>query len=518
MTETGGLLHLKVYDNQIDEKFTLRDFLKKRITQLRNKPNWVASIESLAITHNIFLTSTYKPFIATSSVYLKNDNNRNNVWNNRIQIPLNFVGQFISDMFLSIDIDPIGEDKETPSYDDIKYRYCHFPGIRILKEVKLVLNGQQIDVYGPDDIIFYLNFNLSNGKKKSFYECIGHSTPVEVSYTNIDFDIEQKTQIVNGYQTWKTYQPRLKMLIPLHFWFNLSIEKSFPVLKRSGSCGLNDNIKTDYLEITVAPVDEIVQAGKYNSNTSSIDVIPLKNKPGNNIELYSNNIFVNEEICNFYLDYIDKYLINLHNRISLSLDSTDTNINLKNLTEMGLTEYLYFGLKPANNTGFDNWYKYTYVKSKKWYPSIVLVNTREQVTDPEVLEKNEKKELFYIDSRRYYYNEEIPPINSFSWTFNKIKFIDDLPAKLFNQYTSALNNEITYQGLDNGTYLICFSRRALESGTGHINFSRLESIYFDFKKNKEIPQEEKFQLVISANVIDFLIITPNSIKKMINAI
>lgn len=517
MTETGGILHLKIYDNSIDEKFTLRNFLKKRITQLRNSSDW-SSVEMLNITHNIFLTSTYKPFIASSSVYMRNDDNKSNVWNNRIQIPLNFTGQFISDMFLLVDIDPIGEDKEQPNYKDTKYRYCHFPGIRMLKEVKLVLNGQQIDTYGPDDIIFDMNFNLRSSKKKSFYECVGHSTPIEVSYANIDFDIEQKTYMVNGYQTWKSYHQNLRMLIPLQFWFNKAIEKSFPVLKRSGSCGLNDNIKTDYLEITVAPVSEIVQAGKYNASNNEMDIIDLPKKIGNNIELYSNNIFINEEICNFYLDYVDKYLINLHNRVTLSIGSTDTTINLKNLSEMGLTEHLYFGIKPTENVDFTNWYKFTYIKSKKWYPAIVLLNARDTVTDPDIIQKNQDKELFYVDTRRYYYYEEISPINSFSWIFNKIKFIDDIPSQLYNQYISSLDNKVTHQGVNNGMFLLNFGRKPLEDATGHINFSRLESIYLDIKKHKSIPDEAKFQLIVSADVIDFLTITPTSIKKLINAI
>lgn len=54
-----------------DSTVTLRNLLL-RILKVREQSGEPATIDDLLNTHNMFLSSSFKPFISTSSIYLKN--------------------------------------------------------------------------------------------------------------------------------------------------------------------------------------------------------------------------------------------------------------------------------------------------------------------------------------------------------------------------------------------------------------------------------------------------------------
>jgi len=238
----------------------------------------------------------------------------------------------------------------SPAYNFV--RYAEFPGQRLFKKVKFEVNGNPLDEYTAEAIMYYQKFRIGPHKLTGWKRLVGQEVPVD-AYTdllsvasasnypapitdleNLDgqgvpaapttaaVSARKLVQVVNGPQTPQLVQPELDLWIPLIFWFNIDQRLAIPsVAIPYGQRFITIDIEQQqnmvflapgnlFLELTVEQQSSTsgtkglnTAAGVYgverwttktpvlasNSTVSAAQAIT-------NMELYINNIFLNPEI------------------------------------------------------------------------------------------------------------------------------------------------------------------------------------------------------------------------------
>jgi hypothetical protein len=501
-----------------DDTLTLRKLLINRFRQLEQS-NEDITIDDLLITHNIFLASSFKPFISTSSIYLKEALPKTNL-GSFITIDLDNVsmGDFIHDMYLDVIFDPIGDKNNKDSL--YKFRYTDYPGIRLIDKIELWLNGKKVDSYNQVDMLFYMQNELNEEKRNAFKRCVGQSVGAHSHTYNNDMELTESTLIYNGYQTFKTYHEQLHMTIPLLFWFNKYMSKSYPILKQES---IIINHSKNYLKIWFMPLNSIIQAAKYNLDSQIVDdttdytphfkeVYDINTavnmpefktpKPTYEMSIHVNNIFTNEEVRNFYMKYIDMYMIITHQSFDMNIHRLNE-VKIKDLSDM--SPYLYFAFRTEDNEkSFMNWHKFT-IGKRNWY----AVPSYEWNT----VEKDDGlTNVFVLGLKRGYYDIEQPIINDFTLYFDTLPYIiNKYPSDYLNYKSQQKDDNYNYNNDNKGIYILPFCRKFTDiEPTGHINFNRIQEIILRYTLNS-YAVDKKMKLYISSKRINILSISDDNV-------
>ena len=124
-------------------------------------------------------------------------------------------------------------------------RYAEYPGQRLFKKVKFEVNGNPLDEYTAEAMMFKQKFMVSPGKLTGWKRLVGQEVPIDgysdlaavsgstsfgsqisnlvdingaavpASPTNASVTARRQVKIVNGPQTPQLTQPILEMWIPL---------------------------------------------------------------------------------------------------------------------------------------------------------------------------------------------------------------------------------------------------------------------------------------------------------------
>jgi hypothetical protein len=512
---------LSTNNGEPDNTLTLRNLLIRRFKAFDELDEDV-TIDDLLSTHNIFLSSSFKPFISTSSVYLKSLLPHFNLGSSvTIDLDQSFRGDFIHDMYLDVTIDPIGNPAVDVNSTDIKYRYTAYPGIRLIEKVELWLNGRKVDSYNQEDMLFYMNNELTIEKRNAFKKCVGHSEHKYSHYYNNDREHDELRPILDGYQTFKSYHDKLHMTIPLLFWFNKYLEKSYPVLKQDTVTISNSR---NHIKVWFKSLDDIIQTGFSTGDSGIIDDTTdntpyftthtlshaLANfsstyikvlKPTIDMCVFVNNIFVNNEVRDFYIKNVDMYMVSTHQSFNINIHKLDE-VKIKDLADM--TPYLYFAFRTEKNEkSFYNWYKFTRGK-RKWYPIPIYEGQN-------VIHNNQNVNVFILGLKRCYYDIEYPIINDFTLNFDTLPYIVQKNPSDYNNYITQQKDDDCYSS-ENGIYVLKFCRKFTDSeATGHINFSRIQEIILKYTIDSGVVGE-KMKLYMSAKRINMLSIQDNDVS------
>lgn len=520
-----------------DEKITLRGLLLKRLKLLNNQSKDLISIDDLLTTHDMFLTSSFKPFISTSSIYLKTLLPQINLGNYiTIELDQCFTGDFIHDMYLDVTFNSIGQKDTINEYNTViseniinesnivtpllnstkypKFRYTPYPGIRLIEKVELWLNGRKVDEYTQEDMLFYMNNELANEKRKAFEKCVGQSDyKTSFCYSN-DTEHEDIRYVADGYQTFKTYQEELHMRIPLLFWFNKYIEKSYPVLKQDNVIISNSR---NHIKITFADIDKLIQCGDYNETVNPIindstmvtpffntNTLKQRNIPYPDIKmsLFVNNIYVNDEIRSFYINNIDHYMVSTYQSLKFNVKMLNE-IKIKDLHDM--VSYLYFAFRTKQTQeSFTEWFRFTQ-GSRRWHPVAVYIYF------PSQNQQNKPINGFIQTVKRSYYDTYSPIIKKFTLNFDTLPYIKHENPSDYNKYLSQLKKDDYSYSYDEGIYLLPFCRKFNdENPSGHINFSRISEIILKWEIDQRLKNED-ITLFVSAKRINLLSINETDV-------
>tara|TARA_B100001758_G_C18416700_1_gene620593 strand:- start:5551 stop:7401 length:1851 start_codon:yes stop_codon:yes gene_type:complete len=605
-------MNSKQYNNIINtsnnDYLLASDILYRNLNKIKkyridNNLDPTPTIGDIQETHLIYVISEYKPHISISNEYIKEKLIGTHNLNSNIKIPISQYGDFINDMVLHI---TFGYKNNKKSYikpnDSVdsngrsKYKFCNYPGERLIKSCSFIVNGQTLDKYTTEDVTFWKEFALSSEGKREWNKLVGQEIPVDGYYnlnnsihdtsdnffTNsivknyyekIDLsyikdynyfdDKELNTRIglniCNGYQTPKFEHKKLDLWIPLLFWFNKDVNLSIPTIAIPYS---DKYVSIDLCEedklITLVPSDmdlndymvpysdisNIFTDKNYGSNAykfgqnnlllwdeDNLNAYKNRMKPNinnlkiNNIELYVNNIFIDPELHDIFIQKMGFTLIRTHQHQIIETDSNKLDINLYKFKWP--IETLYLGMRMAeyetsNMFNFDIWntfgfypeYRLNYINNIGIIdPSLNWHNTL----------TNYNGDLIYtsILNNSIRYREYIPTLDTLSLSTQGSKLMENFSYKLYSQYIPWKHNGTNshIQQNNQGASMITF---ALHPGnyqpSGHINLSRTDDLKLSYtssiigqssnwwtNKNSSI-EKPQGKLYITGISINFLVI------------
>lgn len=311
-------------NNSINELSQKIDNIKSNIKELITPTQ-----STINETHTLFIDYNYKPFISCGFEYQKTIISVKPKLNTSFDIYIPEFGDFFADMALYINM--TGLEAVHPSN---RVRYCNFLGHRLLQHVRFVSDNVSIDSIDTENYNNYYDYILDPNKKSLWKKCIGQEQPIK-GYLNPDplnslYKLEQN--LYNGNQTLKAKHTNTKLIIPLIFWF-CDINKAI-----SNICYNN---KT-YITVTLADAEDICSCVDY-ANDGGKFIKPIISE----MILYTNHVFVSNEIKDYVNNMAGNSLIRVNETKSLILTSPYDSISLNEFILP--SEALYVSFRPVEN-------------------------------------------------------------------------------------------------------------------------------------------------------------------------
>ena len=453
-------------------------------------------------------------------------------------------------------------------------RYCEYPGERICKHVYFNVNGNPIDDYTAEAMIFFQKFKVAPHKEIGWKRLVGqeithesysdvqsiqgqtayaqpisnlldiNSAAVNGSPVNSALTTRKVFHVVHGAQTPKATQPALDLWVPLLFWFCRDPRQAIAsVAIPYGQRFITVDIEAQANILFTAPgnlfykltveqwtSNDATTKGTKNAiavydykiwSTVTPVLIPTSNiDPTQTItqmNLYTNNIFVNPEIHDIFIKRIGFSLIRVYrfqsNREMVSTDS----VLLSQLKWP--VETLFVALRPAinidpsNPNQYRDWHKF-YLVTDVICDISTNANGRVAIDDTVSFSSNAGK-IKSVTSResaeRFVVQNMTETVSTLELKAHGIDIFQQYPSKFFRDYLS-----YTYGGInivtpyDLGAYMFNF---CLYPGTyqpsGHINVSRARELYVIFTSNYT-GSSTPADLLNLAVAINFLLISDGS--------
>jgi len=348
---TGGIFKLINNTGLQDKLLMANEYLKKRIDvlQARNKQNdarsggldldksFLPDINIIEKSHNIFINGAFKPFVASGFEYNKS-NSSGQSFGSTIKFVLPQYGDFINDSVIHV---KIGKLATLDEHDRV--RYVALLGHKLFSKIEFFVNHNKLDSYTSDDYNAFLQFKVPPSKKTGWLRNMGQEIPETAEVTaDPSYDmIKEYRYFGDGNQTFKQSHDEVHLWIPLLFWFR-EVHNSLPSMIIPYG---QTEVRADLVKF-----NQIVSS----SNLSGNDGL-LYTEPTIDLELYTNNIFVNPEISSIFMDKFGFSLIRVHKQHV----KTITRENEELLNDLVWpTETLYVCFKPRKNlTLSQHWHK-----------------------------------------------------------------------------------------------------------------------------------------------------------------
>jgi hypothetical protein len=108
------------------------------------------------------------------------------------------------------------------------FRYCDYPGERLLQKVKFEVNGNPLDEYDVNVYNFHRQFNVQPNKRVAWDRLVGQETPQEAYLSQqslVQPSSRVKLDYYDGYQTPKGTHDALSVMVPLLFWLTIYLNE-----------------------------------------------------------------------------------------------------------------------------------------------------------------------------------------------------------------------------------------------------------------------------------------------------
>jgi hypothetical protein len=452
-------------------------------------------------------------------------------------------------------------------------RYCEYPGARAFRAVKFEVNGNPLDDYNSEAVLFHQKFRVAPNKLTGWKRLMGQEVPVEgfsdlmsidgaSRFPGVATDLQiagsaapagavtagvtarKMVSVVSGPQTPKAVQPALSMWIPLLFWFRDTRQSIASVSIPYGQRYIIVDYATQarmlfpapgnlFLRLTVetqvstganagtAIAQDVSQVRKYVTMTPVLatgSVVDTNTGKIGQPNLYINNIFVNPEIHDIYIKRIGFSLIRVHRYQQQQMTTSVGEILLSNFKWP--VETICVGMRPTANIDAQNPNQY-----RDWH--------RMTLVSDEVLETAAFAESEMAVVAGIAWNAATPVQKKYSsslTTSEKITFpvytetLDTLAVRthgiyVYNSFAGAFYRDylsFAFGGAnlvtpeDLGAYLINF---CLHPGTyqpsGHMNVSRAREFYVEYVSSY-VSTATPADFCFSAEAINFLLISDGS--------
>lgn len=374
-------------------------------------------------------------------------------------------------------------------------RYCEYPGNRIFKYTKFSVNANTLDEYFDYTSAMLQKFTVAPNKVLGYNRLVGQENPLtgysgpiqsEVSDpqgnsgpsaltgsmfgSDMNDYCREVRSIVNGPQTPKLNQPALELWHKYKFWFNSDVRLAVPAVSipygnRLITMELQDqqNLIFEFPNLYIKKtVSTTANSGETASRKITYTPVLSSDRQVTDckieaMELYVNNIFVNTEIHDIFIERIGFSLIRVYrHQVSPANNAGACNAKLEQLKWP--IETIYAGVRPtwnvsaANPNLYKDWHSMTYNVDAQYD----LKYDIEQVdTSSPFGASLETTSDFVVPPS---YSIPVPTIDSLSVVSHAIKIFDDYRTTFFNSYLP-----FTYGGpavntpADTGAIMISFA-------------------------------------------------------------
>ena len=376
-----------------------------------------------------------------------------------------------------------------------------------------------------------------------------HQITPDTNNPNLYQDVIRKSlKCTRGPQSPKYRQPELEIWIPLQFWFCNDVRISFPSLavpfgQRTISIGLCESedlvceVPGIYIRQVIYNKNEVARSSPDAGFSSTIDAshnTTITYRPYyikgavstlriNTMELYANNIFLQPEIHDIFLNRIGFTLIRVYRYQDRSV--SNNNAGKEQLLQIKWPiEYIFLGFKPDWNTNKENpmyyrdWHRFGRVldvnsdnpnRTTSMFQSIDTddgsgENTPNNTATNTISTVTSSIGQIIPDS----YAIDLPVVKEISVNAHNIKFHENTSELFFNSYIPFhYGHKTIVTPKDRGVMMINFSLfPGMYNPSGHLNMSRAREFFIGWTTDY-ITATNTAKMVVVAIAINFLLIS-----------
>lgn len=466
------------------------------------------TLADLERSHVLFVNAHYKPYVAIAFQYFKVAAN-NVTFGSDVSISIPQYGDFFADMVAHVVIRaPTTSLSGTPGSNAsncVIYRHCDYPGERLFDQVSFEINSNPIDSYTSESYVLHRQFAVPTDKMLAWKRCMGQETPSQAmpalqidSKSLAPVTAHVKSEVYDGYQTYKRAHNDLTLWIPLLFWFNQDVRLAFP----SVSVPYGQRFITFRMTQATNLYRAIINPGA--TDISSISNPTLSTPQISTFDLYINNMFVLPEVHDIFIDRIAFTLVRVHRRQTQNLNKSTDSIHLVQLKWP--IETLMFGFQPTVNRSVNG-------TNKAQSQAAVVSGDMEdwhrycQVTN----DTGVAQDSVLGASSDLIVKQETGHVTKLQLQAHSVDLFSEFPARFFNAYIPYQFGGANVKApTDPGLYLYSF---ALHPGqyqpSGHFNVSRARELYLNYTSSY-IDSSTTATFFVQAKAINFLLISEGS--------
>lgn len=574
---TAGIFTLITNDGKQDRMLMATELLKRRLKSIKQAraeaglKDTTPTLLDIERTHVLFMNAHFKPFAAIGFEYHKvNPDSGGATLGSDVRFSIPQFGDFFSDMALYMKFNKAVYTPVAAAPDQDVFRYCDYPGERLLQKVKFDVNGNPLDEYTSDVYNFHRQFNIQPNKATAWGRLVGQETPNEAYLEQrslVQPSSRVKVSVCDGYQTPKGEHDALVVMVPLLFWFNKDPRLAVP--------SVSIPYGQRYLNITLAKSTDLIElVTPPGANGNDTGVVPTLTVA--ECSLFINNIFVNPEVHDIFIKRIGFTLIRVHRLQTSRVKDDNANILLNNMKWP--IECMFVAIKPVANTtdvpgdnkALQTWHRFSKITDvtqdvdgvascavdsdaqteiQAFLDVAVAADAATQLTDYAALAKStaagaalfalagaaaavagasaaDVRDAVQAAASDVYHTHPVkdgsrvqvevrkhtPTIDRLSITAHGIDIYKELPGTFFHSYTPyTFGGHNVASPEDPGAHMITF---CLYPGSyqpsGHVNVSRAREFYLRYWSEGAVTTADPADLIVVASAINFLLISDGS--------
>jgi hypothetical protein len=466
----------------IDKYMELKNQLEIQISRMRLQ-NINATSDNIRETHSLFINTTFKPIVSIAYGYSEVGTTPLPLFGSSTRIKIPIYGDFIADQALHIQLSEL-----RTVHKNNRIRWFDFIGHRLIREVRLVMDGAVLDRYGTEEMEMHYRFHVSENQKMGWMKCVGQETPrVGMFLQDPEHQfVREKKLLYDGPQTFKQTHEPIDLYIPLIFWYNLD-----PAFALSN---WNITYEKFWIEIDFAPVEDCVSAADYAGDGGKYVEPSIQM-----CNLVTNHVYTTPEVADLFRHHTQFSIIRVHKRIERILNKPFDMINISDIKYA--VENLYVRFRPVSNETNMN-------RSEIWRYNDVSTYT--EIKYAAIISN---AGVTSLASTPVYYYKTSPAIDAMSVICNGSSIYDVNPGVFYNAYIPMrFGGDRIVAPMDEGAYLLTFSLFPGKSQpSGYINFSQSREHYITYQSSY-ISTDTPATVVICAKSINFLILSPGSLS------
>lgn len=505
----AGVFQLITNDGRQDRMIMAVHLLLERISEIKrvriaNGMDPTPTLMDIEKSHIVFMNSYFKPFAPIGFEYFKVLPMGRPMLGSTVRFSLPQFGDFFFDIAVYVKIKAptltkgsVGSSPVLPGG-----RWCNYPGERLFKKTKFMVNGNPLDEYTSEAYNVFRELYIGNTKRAGWNRLVGQEILregyLDYKYTGDPLDIASQTpegyrvnmNIANGYQTLKNPMDDLEITVPLLFWFCTDPGMMLP--------SVSIPYGQRFIDIDLATQPELVEVVSRGGNANPTMSTLVIDK----MEMYINNVFVMAEIHDIYIRRIGFQLVRMHLEDKFLLD-TPKGSKLSKYLKYPI-EHIAVGCKTvANSTTMDKWQAFT------GFSLVTQVQLTGVVGAQSTVDTTAANIATPITVSYPNINVQLPVklIDTLSVVAHNIPIYDDFGTTFYNSYIPTIYGAEKITPPSDGG--LCFTNFCLKPGfyqpSGHYNFSRAREFYFNYTSSV-INSNNPTYMYLIASALNFLLV------------